>query len=603
MSAFHRYRLLHNLTFHMRIRVTLIVIIAIAVSSTGWGSYYIAAGIVESHAEQAGQESINKLKLVLEEKMRQIAVSVMTLMISDAFKAAMRDVAMADASGYPTHLSSLQSHFAQIKLNEPMLQNVLVSTPIGDFYNTGFIRTSDRPFQLSAPYYRLKSAGTNLWLEAHEDPFFTGHERVISLLMEPLSDILVSDVYLVVNVREAGLLEMLQSNLSEPGGAILLVAPDGSEVLTSDQALWGQIRAGYSPVPSEPSLISGRLSPLLDKDDYVVNYAKLPMNEGWTLISVQKKSELFKQMDRIRWLVVAVVAGCTILALLLSRMLTLLLMKPLHTLKSLMLRVESSDLSVRFESPYQDEFSRVGLRFNRMLEQIEQLIETVREAETEKRKSEVKALQAQISPHFLYNTLNAIYWRTQLGQHGDVGDMVLSLSKLFQLGLNSGSEMTTVDKELTHVEQYLLLQQRCYEGLFVFDIDLKDESLRSFPLLKLLLQPLVENAILHGFQKRHSGGEIRIEAAASGQKLVFVIRDNGKGMDAGAVLLAIRTQAAEGTSGHTGSYALRNIYNRLQLYYGSEAALHISSQPGQGTEVRLEIPLSEPLDKGDQEDE
>jgi two-component system sensor histidine kinase YesM len=588
--------MIYKLTIQTRIRVAFIVIIVLAVASTGWGSYWIAADMAETNAVKSGQDTINKSKQVMDEKLRQIAVSVMTLMISDAFKDTMRDVSLGDASGYHTHLTSLQPFFAQIKLNEPLLQTMLVSTPIGDFYNTGSIRNSAVAFVGSEPYRKLKEAKTNLWLGGHEDPFFAGGERVISLLMEPITDISVSDVYLVVNIRESGLLDLMKANLGDSQEEILLVAPDGSEVLQSDPSLWQRIRQSYAPVPRDAANVTGRLTAVDAKDEYIVNYAKLSMSEGWTLIGIQRKSDLLKQMNRIKWLVLSVAAGCTVLALLISRALMILFMKPLQNLKELMRRVESNDLSVRFESKYPDEISRVGIRFNRMLEQIVGLIETVKEAEKEKRKAEVRALQAQISPHFLYNTLNAIYWRAQLGQNEDVGEMVLGLSRLFKLALNSGNEMTTVGKEVAHVEQYLQLQQRCYEGLFAYDIFMEDKALESLPILKLMLQPLVENSIMHGFQNRRSGGTVRIRIEREQGHLRLAVSDNGKGMDAESVMRAVRAPAGGESAANSKSYALRNIYNRLQLYYGSASSMTIRSEPDAETTVTLLIPLA----KGEQ---
>ncbi|QGQ98158.1 hypothetical protein EHS13_26370 [Paenibacillus psychroresistens] len=155
-------------------------------------------------------------------------------------------------------------------------------------------------------------------------------------------------------------------------------------------------------------------------------------------------------------------------------------------------------MSVRFESTYKDEVAQVGDHFNTMLEKIEVLILNVRAAEHQKRLSEMKALQSQINPHFLYNTLNTILWKTESRKQEDVKEMIVSLSLLFRLGLNNGHELTTVRKEIEHVTQYLILQQQCYEELFEFRIDADEIYLLNHASLKLL-QPLVENSILHGF--------------------------------------------------------------------------------------------------------
>src|SRR5690606_38196877 len=228
-------------TFRMRIRISMIVLIVLAVSITGWGSYWIASDIVENNAEQAGQASIRQLKQMLDNNLRQITVSIMTLMISDAFKDLMKDVSINDHSRYATHLSSLQPLFAQIKLSEPMTQAILVSTPIGEFYNTGYVRDTSVPFIDSEMHQRLKWEKGLTWTIGHEDRLFTNQGRFISFAMERIADLLVKDVYIVVNISEDSMKEALSSNLSENGGELLLLTQDGQEVLRSQSDLWSFI--------------------------------------------------------------------------------------------------------------------------------------------------------------------------------------------------------------------------------------------------------------------------------------------------------------------------------------------------------------------------
>lgn len=573
-------------TFRARIRIATIVLIAVAVSITGWGSYLIAADIVETNAARSNQISIQKTKQVLDNHMRQITVSVMTLMLSDAFTNLMKDVSSLDDSRYAAHLSSLQPIFAQIKLSEPMTQAILVSTPIGEFYNTGYVRDPASPFIDSELHRRLKSEKGLLWTIGHRDPFFANHERVISLTMEPITDFLVRDVYIVVNISEASMIESLYANLSEHGGDMLLLTEDRQEALRStteigkrlqeDDAFWARLQGEESHFQHQ-----------IGDEDYMINTAKLENRFGWTVVGIQKKSELFRQMNRIQWIVVGVAAICIVIGLIVSQMLTGFLMRPLHNLMKLMRKVEGNNLNVRFEGNHPDEFSRVGLRFNMMLEEINKLIETIKNVEKEKRRAEVKALQAHISPHFLYNTLNTIYFKCELGQNEEIGEMVLALSRMFQLGLNDGNAITTLEKEISHVHQYLTLQQRCYTGKFEYEIELKDDTLLQQPILKVMLQPLVENAIVHGFKNRRQGGLIRIVIERSDQTIQLSVTDNGHGMDVQEVWQNVMHLPPGGSS----SYALHNIYDRLRLYYGDQSDMKITSEPEVETTVSLRIPL------------
>ncbi|UJF31689.1 sensor histidine kinase [Paenibacillus hexagrammi] len=519
-----------SLSFHFRIQAAFVILIILAVSLAGGGAYWIASDIVESNAARSGQETMNTSKQVLDERMRHIVVSVMTLMFSDAFKGTIRDVSLGDSSQYPAHLSAMQPLFAQIKLNEPMAESVLISTPIGDFYDTAQVRSTSVKFNESDPYRRVQASKNNVWIAGHEDPFFSSHKRVVSLVIAPTLD--VSDVYIIVNVLESSLRDVLRANLNQTNADMVLVTHEGSEVLESVPDLWKEVELN----PRLASQIAnGHIDPAMMKNQYIFNYAGLEVNKDWALVSIQKRSELLRQLNRIKWLTISVAAGCICVALLVSRMLMRFLLKPLQSLRIVMKRVENNDLTVRYESRSSDEFSRLGDRFNRMLDEISNLIEKNKQVEADRSKAEVKALQAQISPHFLYNTLNTIYWRNQMGQNGDVGDMVLALSRMFQLGLNGGNEMTTLEKELEHLEQYLHLQMKCYEELFAYEILVEEDSLLQIPVLKLMLQPLVENSILHGFKNKRSGGMIRVQVCAIKPHVVITVQDNGKGYVNGQV--------------------------------------------------------------------
>ncbi|MNC24537.1 Sensor histidine kinase YehU [compost metagenome] len=221
-----------------------------------------------------------------------------------------------------------------------------------------------------------------------------------------------------------------------------------------------------------------------------------------------------------------------------------------------------------------------------MLAQIENLIEEVKISEEEKLKFEIKALQAQINPHFLYNTLNTILWKSESGRSEQVGEMIVSLSLLFRLGLNNGQEITTLQQELDHVEQYMLLQQQCYADLFIYSIQVPDDGLLQAPVLKILLQPLVENSILHGFKDMDEPGHIRIEALRAGDSLELRVKDNGRGLDADK----LNRQVEQQFEGHS-SYALYNIFSRLQLNYGDRASLRFASVPHVETTIVITIPL------------
>lgn len=290
--------------------------------------------------------------------------------------------------------------------------------------------------------------------------FFRGKDKVITLVMQPLmEDHQNSDIYIIVNIKESTLIDMIMKNIEETTQQFYLMTDKGIPVFSS-MSRPSDIVNQQQFITQINQDLKGRFEYKVNKSDYLVNYASLSLAEDWNLLNIQSKADLLKQIRLIKWVSILIMIACLLLAMIYSNILTGFLLRPLITLRNLMIRVEhTNDLTVRFESEFQDEVAQVGRKFNSMLEELALSIKETEEIEIRKRKAEIKALQAQIDPHFLYNTLNTIYWKAQLNQSEDVKEMVLSLSRMFQLGLNNGFEFTTLEKEIEHVKQYLFIQK------------------------------------------------------------------------------------------------------------------------------------------------
>jgi len=577
-----------SLSLKRRTWIAFVMLTVICITFTGLFAYYFASRVIERNAMQMSQNTLNKTAQVLDERLRNVIVATSTFMMSDAFQRAMNDVLAKQNSSYFSHLSALQTPFSQMKLNELSIESMLIHTPIGDFYPTEKAR---RPIAIadSMVLQQVKAAEepwNTVWIVGHQEELFSRSHPVITLVMKPLVNMPLPDVYIIVNLREDVIMGLLMDNLDTQKIDQVLMDRRGDPVLLSQSDSNDRLNeAGLR------ELETGERGHFEYKDDagrdILSNHATLSMQPAWKLVSFQDKAELLAPMTNILWYILMIMGGCIVLAFVLSNLLSGLLLRPLYKLRSLMMRVEQNQLDVRFESEYEDEVTQVGYKFNRMLEQIGTLIEEVKLSETEKRKSEIKALQAQIDPHFLYNTLNTIFWKSEMGEHETVKEMIVSLSMLFRLGLNNGNEITTLGQELNHVEQYMMLQQKSYPELFVYDIQLADERLRHVPILKILLQPLVENAINHGFQEIAGHGLIVISVESGpGGMLEIRVSDNGTGMDVDDVRRRMRM-----TGVAKDSYALSNVESRLALYYGDQASMELASEPQVATTVTLRIPL------------
>lgn len=266
-----------------------------------------------------------------------------------------------------------------------------------------------------------------------------------------------------------------------------------------------------------------------------------------------------------------------------------------------MKRLSSGELNVNVDTKRRDEFGFLIQSFNKMAAVQKHLIEDHYEQQLRLKTTELKFLQSQINPHFLYNTLDSIYWMAKNYDADEISEMVMNLSKFFRLSLNKGRQVFTIEESVIHLHYYVRIQQIRFLDSFTVAYRISEDS-RRVPILKLLLQPLVENAILHGMEGRSEGGSLIISSWIEQGSIVKIsVEDNGPGI-AEERLIYIReelakmgarsVQALSQDEEHVKDlFGLRNVLSRMKLYYGRDADIDVNSEPGKGTVVTLSIPL------------
>ena len=222
--------------------------------------------------------------------------------------------------------------------------------------------------------------------------------------------------------------------------------------------------------------------------------------------------------------------------------------------------------------------------FEHMVLRIQELMTTVREEEVNLRKTELKALQAQINPHFLYNTLDSIAWMCEQGRNADAVKMVHALARLFRISISRGHELIPIAKELEHAESYLQIQMYRYKNQFTYDFDVDPDCL-GYYCNKITLQPIIENSINHGLDLMVDEGRIDVRVRFDGDDIVFSVQDNGVGM--GPEQLEAIMQ--NGPTDRTG-IGIKNVNDRLKIYFGRNYGLSITSEPDVGTCVEIRMP-------------
>ena len=239
------------------------------------------------------------------------------------------------------------------------------------------------------------------------------------------------------------------------------------------------------------------------------------------------------------------------------------------------------------EKHSQEEIVRLNRNFNKMITQIRKLMEKVVEEQTEKRKSELKALQNQINPHFLYNTLDSIVFMAEANKVQEVKTMVIALAKFFRISISKGKPIITVKEELEHVNNYMIIESIRYKDTFTFKIDC-DPDCEDCLAMKLMLQPFVENSIYHGLKNLEDDGLIQIRVYQKDGFLYYIVQDNGFGMRQSKIdELYERMRNKEVTN----SVGIKNVYQRLKLYYGPQADIMIESELDEYTRFIIKTPI------------
>lgn len=300
---------------------------------------------------------------------------------------------------------------------------------------------------------------------------------------------------------------------------------------------------------------------------------------GWEIVHIIKKSQLLKDTKLIG-IYTAIVCLVTILfALLLSIVFSNTINKPIKRLKRAISDVGKGkrDITEEFGD---DEIGILGNQFKVMVKENLELNERITSSRLKQREAELKLLQAQINPHFLYNTLDSIYWLAKIKKVEDIADMAIALSDIFKLSLNKGSEITTVRNEIKQVQSYLVIQNLRYKDRFKVNINI-DDKIMNHEIIKLIIQPFIENAMVHGLELKVGDGEINITGNLEGEKIIFVIEDNGIGV--------------EDFNKFNSGYGIKNVQERIKLYYGEEYGATFESEINKGTIVTIKIPFEKKI--------
>lgn len=501
-------------------------------------------------------------------------------------------------------LGTVSDFLRDFETGESLIHSTCIYTDKREFDN--FVRMRNWQFDFKESDYYLEyqnMPGKAIrWFSMRPDEIFQDNDLVIPLVWQFSVQGYVGEQYLIIQLKKSELERILKGKYRFFDEILILDGQDNI-VMGYEDFDTGKLKELTEFKEAGSNVLASDF--IYGGEEYLVTYRSLREN-GWQIYGLKSRKALLGSLTRLRTMILEIMGiiflvGVTAI-LLLSHHLT----DSLRRLEKRMSCVQRGDFDTRFFYPYKDEVGSLARSFNYMIGEIQSLVkkqeETIEELKKErdyaaevqkqKRKAELNALQTQINPHFLYNTLNAITWQAADQGAEEISILSNSLGRFFRLSLSKGAEIITIRAELEHVSSYLDIQSIRYHSRIHYEITV-DERWQELKIIKLILQPLVENSIYHGIKEKPGAGIIRISAKLmNAETLMLIVWDDGAGIPA-EKLAVINEGLRAGGMDRTEGYGIYNVNERIRLFYGSGYGLRYESEEGAWTRAVITVPAAD----------
>lgn len=415
---------------------------------------------------------------------------------------------------------------------------------------------------------------------------FPGSEQFISVAVAPnysMAFFKVEMIYFVFSASE--ITELLKTEVSDAGDTFVLNG-SGSVLASSNAEAMRNGLIGNSHFRQAVEGQSGQYVENIDGQQSFVVYRS--SSQGFKYIQVYSYSDMVEQINAMYKRILAITAAGLIVFLLVSYLLVRSIVKPIGSLVNQMAAVKAGNLKAKIKESGPVETYVLGVTFNEMVAQLKASIQEIEDKETQKRLAEIASLQSQINPHFLLNTLNTIKLMASLSNAGNIQKMTEALTKLLSSAFNRGGMYTTLEDEIKLLDYYVQIMKIRYGDQFDIRYEI-DHHTRSNRILKLLLQPIVENAIIHGLHERETRGLIQVEGSTFRNVCQIIVTDNGRGMSPEVMQRLLAADEPNDQESFNG-IGLKNVHDRLRLNYGPLFGITIESEQNKGTIVKVVLP-------------
>lgn len=600
--------LIVNTKIQLRLTVLFIILSVIPLAITGFFSYRESVDAITSKTSTYSAQVMSQIAVNIKTELDRLENDSVDISLSELTQNALINI---------DNLSEREIYNIESTLKDILVKKFSILHDVSDvqlYSNSGkrIIAYGDRSFKLNFKkefldeYLKqlVENKGTPVWKGANHDAegilvrFATSPEQ-----MNKSDCILLGRAILALDTREViGTLIIrtneryfsnIYRNTNMGTDADIFVIDSEGNVVSS--------RNPQIPVAQkfrEPRLINELLArgendsktfrfEIGDKS-YLIAYAPI-QSAGWFVVSTIPYSYINSEAREIRSTILLLGLACSILAVFLSYIFTLTISRPLKRLVSAMNEVKKGNLSIGALEKRNDEIGEVTDNFSKMLSEIKKLMEDVKKQEMQKRKAEIETLQAQINPHFLSNTLNTVKWLASAQKADNIETIVSSLIQLLSVSMGKGGEFITVRQEIEYIKSYINIQEYRYYDKFKVVFDIEDEIL-DYRILKFLVQPIVENSIIHGTKTKTEQELIVIKGFRYDKVLKIIVTDNGVGIP-GDKLSKLITGDREDRKNTFSGIGINNVHERIQMYFGPSYGLQIESVPNLYTTVELSVPI------------
>ncbi len=442
-------------------------------------------------------------------------------------------------------------------------------------------------------WYRkvIEQKGSKVLFPTHEPFYKNSEDKVVFSLSRAIFGT-GTDEFLGVVVIDSNFerIRSLCEKNETQGSWVEIVDPENKIIYSTDETAIG------SQIEIDNTLLSKRVDPYKDpvmeyKGQQVFMNFYLSDYTGWKVLQFTPVNSMTRTTDTIGRFILNTALVCIFIAVVLSLLLVRNVTKPIANLNNIIKNIGKGNFEQSISVKRTDEIGQLASGVKEMMENLRKLDKMTSISRFKQKEAELKALQNQINPHFLYNTLESIHMKAVLNRQKDIAEMVSALGNLFKLSISKGREIVKFRQELEHVEEYAKIQTMRYADKIRYSIRF-DENLREFYTLKLIFQPIVENAIFHGFERMKENGYITISGKREQNEILVKIEDNGIGIEK-KELEKIQTHLddPEHLESKSQSIGLKNVNDRIKLYFGEQYGLKVQSEFGTGTTVLIVLPV------------